>query len=310
MSLLEGRDPTLDRRSFLSLLGASLALAGLSGCTLRPPDEKIVPYVHPPDADEMTPGKPLFYATACPRDGYVDGVLVTSREGRPVKIEGNLLHPASLGATDAITQATLLEMYDPARSQSALRRGLPDNWDAFLGEANAYMQAQNAVKGAGLRVLTGTVTSPTLAAQLRALQARMPAMQWHQHEPVSRDNVRAGAQMAFGQYVDTLYDFTQAAVIVSLDGDFLLTMPGHVRYARDYAATRRVRTKACGPGQPARERMSRLYTVESMPTLTGAMADHRLPLRAGDIENAARALAQQVGVTGVAPGEPLTPEIA
>jgi len=308
--LHEEMDPAMDRRAFLTLLGASLALAGLSGCTLRPPDEKIVPYVHPPDADEMTPGKPLFYATACPRNGYVDGVLVTSREGRPIKIEGNLLHPASLGASDAITQATLLEMYDPDRSQQVMHRGLPGTWDAFLGEANTYMQAQRAVRGAGLRVLTGSVTSPTLVAQIRAMQAQLPAMQWHQHEPISRDNVRAGAQMAFGRYADTLYDFTQSAVIVSLDGDFLLSMPGHVRYARDYAASRRVRTKACGPGQPAREIMSRLYVAESMPTLTGTMADHRLPLRARDIENVARALAQQVGVNGVAPTEPLPPEVA
>jgi len=276
----------VDRRQFLQLMGASLALAGLSACT-RQPAEKIVPYVRQPE--EIVPGRPLFFATALPLGGVVNGVLVESHMGRPTKVEGNPEHPASLGATDAFSQASVLTLYDPDRSQVISNVGEIRPWSALVAAIRGALEGQREQGGAGLRVLTETITSPTLADQLRSLQAAFPAAQWHQYEPVNRDNVLAGARAAFGEDVDTRYRFDQADVVLSLDADFLSCGPGHLRYVRDFSTKRRV-------GDERRE-MNRLYAVESTPTNTGAMADHRLPLRAGQIEDFARAVAVGLGLS-------------
>src|SRR2546426_200219 len=280
----------LSRRNLLKLMGASAALAGLTACT-KLPTEKIVPYVIPPE--EIVPGKPLFYATAMPLGGFATGVLVESHMGRPTKVEGNPEHPASLGATDVFAQASVLTLYDPDRSKVAIVNGRIGSWSDFLEVMGSARQEHLRRKGAGLRILTETVTSPTLADQLHSLLAQFPAAKWHQCEPVGRDAAREGARMSFGQYVNTVYRFDQADVILALDADFLCSGPGSVRYARDFADRRRV----TGPGST----MNRLYAVESMLTSTGAMADHRLPLRSGDIENFALAVAGAVGVKSVAP---------
>ncbi len=281
----------VSRREFLRLMGASLALAGLTACT-RQPDEKIVPYVRAPE--EIVPGEPLFFATAMPLGGFATGVLVESHMGRPTKVEGNPQHPASLGATDAFAQASVLTLYDPDRSQVVTNRGRISTWDAFLGAVSPELERQRTSKGAGLRVLTETVTSPTLAQQLRALRARFPLATWHRYEPIARDSVRAGARLAFGQDVDTHYRFDSADVILALDADFLGCGAASLRYARDFAAKRRVRA-----GQA---RMNRLYAVESTPSITGAIADHRLPMGAGEIEGVARGVARGLGMQGVSPG--------
>ncbi len=280
-------DP-IGRRAFLKLMGAALALAGLGACT-RQPDEKIVPYVRAPE--EIIPGQPLFFATALTLGGIATGVLVESHMGRPTKIEGNPKHPASLGATDAFAQASVLTLYDPDRSQVVTKAGAISTWDALLAALNTELQVQRASQGAGFRVLTGTVTSPTLAHQLRTLLAKFPSAKWHQYEPAGRDQVRAGARLAFGQDVDTHYRFDRADVILALDADFLFCGPGALRYTREFVARRRVRA-----GQTPTATMNRLYAVESTPTLTGAMADHRLPLRASQIEGFARAVARGLGV--------------
>ncbi|MBI3404744.1 MAG: TAT-variant-translocated molybdopterin oxidoreductase, partial [Acidobacteria bacterium] len=283
----EWMDP-VGRRGFLKLMGASLALAGLSGCT-RAPVEKIVPYVRQPE--EIVPGKPLYFATAMPLSGIATGVLVTSHMGRPTKIEGNPEHPASLGATDAITQASILTLYDPDRSQVLNNAGRISTWSAFLAATEVALAKQRVSKGAGLRILTETVTSPTLAWQLRNLLAEFPAAKWHQWEPCGRHSAREGAKLAFGEYVETRYHFDKADVILSLGSDFLCSGPGHVRYAREFAAKRRV----TGP----ESKMNRLYALESTPTNTGTMADHRVPVRAREIESWAREIGQQLGVSGV-----------
>ena len=276
------------RRDFLKFMGASLALAGLAGCSsaAAPTDEKIVPYVRQPE--ELVPGRPLFYATAFPLGGFGMGILVESHEGRPTKVEGNPQHPASLGATDAFGQASVLDLYDPDRSQAVKRTGLISSWDAFFTALGAELDLQQSHQGAGLRILTETVTSPTLAQQLRDFLAQFPAARWHQYEPAGRDNARAGARLAFGQPVASQYRFDQAEVVLALDADFLATGPGRVRYARDFAARRRV--------QPERGTMNRLYVVESTPSITGSVADHRLPLRPDEVEEFARAVAQGLGV--------------
>jgi len=285
----EFTDP-VGRRQFLRLMGASLALAGVTGCT-RQPAEAIVPYVRPPE--NLVPGRPLFFATAVTLGGVATGVLVESHEGRPTKIEGNPEHPASLGATDLFAQGSILSLYDPDRSQTLSYRGDIRTWSAFLGAVRGALESVRAARGEGLRILTETCTSPTLARQLRALLTEFPASRWHQYEPVGRDEVRAGARLAFGSVVDTRYLVDNARVIVSLDADLLGVMPGSVRYTRDFSAARRVRD--------AHGDMSRLYAVESAPTNTGAKADHRLALKPSAIIAAARTLAAAVGVTGVAP---------
>ena len=281
-SQIEAITDPVARRTFLKLMGASIALAGVTACTRQPP-EKILPYVRQPEG--LIPGKPLFYATAMAVGGVATGLLVESHEGRPTKIEGNRLHPGSLGATDVFAQAAVLGLYDPDRSQTITHLGEIRPWSAFLGAIRAALAAQAPVKGAGLRILTESVSSPTLASQLRDLVARFPSARWHQWDPASRENARAGAKLAFGEYVEAQYQLDRADVIVTLDADILGCGPGSLRYARDFAARRR-------PEQAGQ--MNRLYAIESMPTSTGSRADHRLPLRPSEVEELARTLADAV----------------
>jgi MoCo/4Fe-4S cofactor protein with predicted Tat translocation signal len=291
---------SLDRRDFLKLMGASLALAGLSACSSPSPaprDEKIVPYVRQPE--EIIPGKPLYFATAMPLVGFGRGVLVESHMGRPTKIEGNPEHPASLGSSDIFMQADLLTLYDPDRSRALNNAGLISTWNAFFSAVSAPLESQRLNEGAGLRILTETVTSPTLASQLTELLVKLPKAKWHQYEPAGRDYVHEGSRLAFGDVVETVYRFDKAEVILSLDADFLFFGPGSVRYARDFANKRRVN----GP----KAEMNRLYVVESTPTVTGAMADHRLALRPSDIEGFAKTVAKHLGISLSEPEAPAAP---
>jgi molybdopterin-containing oxidoreductase family iron-sulfur binding subunit len=271
-------DDPVERRTFLKLMGASLALAGLSGCVIQPP-EKIIPYVRQPE--EETPGRGLWFATAFSLGGIATPVLVRSNEGRPTKVDGNPDHPSSNGstATDIFAQASILTLYDPDRSQTPLFRGETRPWAAFVAELRTSIDKENdglkAKKGVGLRILTETVTSPTLAAQMKQFLTDFPEAKWHQYEPINRDNARAGAVMALGQPVNTTYDFSKADRILSLGSDFLSAMPGTLRYARDYAAKRRI------SGEQAE--MNRLYVIESTPTITGANADHRISVKPNEI---------------------------
>ncbi len=261
----------VSRRGFLKLMGASMALAGMTACT-KQPLEPIVPYVRQPE--EVVPGRPLFFATAFTLGGYATPLLVESHMYRPTKIEGNDQHPASLGGTDVYAQASILDMYDPDRSQNVMYMGDISTWSALTAALQGPLNAQKAVKGSGMRILSRSFSSPTLADQMQDLLKRFPEAKWHFWEPVNRDNVYAGAQMAFGQPVETQYKLDAADVIVSLDADFLAAgFPGNTRYARDFAKRR----------DPDSGRMNRLYVIESTPSATGAKADHRLPIRASDI---------------------------
>ena len=274
----------LDRRELFKFVGASLALAGATACT-RQPAEKIVPYVRQPE--EIIPGKPLFYATAMTVGGLATGLLVESHMGRPTKVEGNPLHPASLGGTDAFAQAAVYGLYDPDRSQTLLELGEIRPWSAFLGEMRLVLEEERARGGAGLRILTETVSSPSLARQLAGLLAALPAARWHQWEPASRDNARNGARMAFGAPVNAIHRLEDADVILSLDADFLACGPAQSRLAREFAARRR---QGASGGA-----MNRLYVVESAMTPTGARAEHRKPLQAAEVEAFARAVATKLG---------------
>jgi molybdopterin-containing oxidoreductase family iron-sulfur binding subunit len=273
-----------NRRDFLKLMGASIALASLPACT-RQPIEKIVPYVKQPE--ELVPGKPLFFATAMTLGGFATGLLAESHEGHPTKIEGNSDHPASLGATNIFHQAALLDLYDPDRSQAVLKNGEINSWENFVAAIRDVLQSQQTKNGGGLRILTETVSSPTLNFQIQELLKKFPDTKWHQFEPVNSDNIFEGAKIAFGEMVETQFHFDKAKIILSLDSDFLYSHPNSIRYARDFAERRRARF-------PQNE-MSQFYAVESSPTVTGSNADHRLPVRAAEIENFARTLAEKLG---------------
>ena len=279
------RRDSLNRRDVLKIMAASAAMAGLSACT-KLPTEKIVPYVKAPE--EIIPGKPLFYATSMLLQGVAAGILVESHMGRPTKIEGNPDHPGSLGGTDVFLQASILDLYDPDRSQTPVFEGRISSWGAFVaGMGN--LRTQFAPKGTGVRILTDTVTSPTLGAQIRKLLEQFPGAKWHQYEPCGGDSAREGSRLVFGRPLNAVYRVDQAKVIVSLDSNFLVSGPGHVRYTREFSSRRSIE----GPSSE----LNRLYTIESMPTSTGAMADHRLSLRASEIEDSARALAAMVGLS-------------
>jgi molybdopterin-containing oxidoreductase family iron-sulfur binding subunit len=274
-------DASTDRRRFLELMGASLALAGMHGCA-APPPEPILPYVRAPTG--MTPGVAMHFATAMPRPSGALGVVATSHMGRPTKIEGNALHPASLGATDAAAQASVLTLYDPDRSQTVKRLGEISTWSAILGAIREALEF--AGDGAGLRVLSEPINSPTLLRQRQAFLDRYPGARWHEYEPVSRASVLAGADRAFGRPLAPVYQIGDADVVLSLDSDFLCSGPGAVRYARDFMARRGAEANSA----------NRLYVVETALSPTGAAADHRLPLAPSGVAAFASALAARLGV--------------
>lgn len=287
---------SMERRTFLRLLGASLALAGLGGCS-GPPPERIVPWMRRPDAGQGEPVR--FYASALACGGDVTGVLVETHDGRPTKIEGNPLHPASLGATGRLPQAAVLELWDPDRSTHPLRGGEPATWDAFAEEL-AQWRTRLGEQGEGLRVLSGELHSPTLRAQRQALLARYPAAHWHVHEPAGLEHTRSGARLAFGRPYSARYDVAAADVLVMLDADLLDSMPGHLAHARAFAARRRADVDGVT--------MNRLYAVEPTPSVTGSMADHRWPLASARVAAVAWHLARAVGMAGV-PLEPTGGEL-
>jgi molybdopterin-containing oxidoreductase family iron-sulfur binding subunit len=225
--------------------------------------------------------------------GAAVGLLVESHLGRPTKIEGNPDHPASLGATDVYSQASVLTIYDPDRSQTVTQLGQTRTWDEALAALRAALEKQRPRRGAGLRLLTETVVSPTLADQLDRFLKAFPEAKWHQYEPLAPDSAHRAARRAFGEAVNTYYDFRKADVVLSLDADFLHCGPASLRYTADFMARRRVRTDAAGAKQAE---MNRLYVVETAVSITGAKADHRLALRAQEIEGFARAVATKLGV--------------
>jgi molybdopterin-containing oxidoreductase family iron-sulfur binding subunit len=292
----EWLDP-VGRRGFLKLMSASLALAGVSACT-RQPNEELVPYVRQPE--EVVPGKPLFYATAMPMNGAGMGILVESHEGRPTKIEGNPDHPSSRGATDLFAQASVLGLYDPDRSQTLTHLGEIRTFTAFVTQAKEILAAQREKQGGGFRLMTETVASPTLAAQISELLQAYPAAKWVQWEPFGHDNAREGSRMAFGEYLAPQYSVEKADVILTLDADLLCTGAAGIRHARAFASRRRVEGDATG--------RNRLYSVESSPTNTGTKADHRLLVKPSLVEACTRAVAAQLGVAGA--GQPTVPESA
>ncbi|MFN8443023.1 MAG: TAT-variant-translocated molybdopterin oxidoreductase [Caldilineaceae bacterium] len=280
-----------NRRDFLKLMGATLVMAGLAGCQAEPPRETIVPYVNQPE--NLIPGKPLFFATAMPLNGYGIGILAENHMGRPTKLEGNPDHPATLGGSNALLQGSLLNLYDPDRAQVVTRLGGIETWENFLATLSAKLATLRTTGGAGLRILSETVTSPTLIAQLDQVLKLFPQARWTQYDAWGLDNVHAGTQLAFGRSVTPRYHFENVERILSLDADFLFNLPGSLRYARAFIDKRRLWSAQT----PDKASMNRLYMLESSPTITGAKSDHRLPVRAGQIATYAQALARLLGIT-------------
>ncbi len=281
-----GGSDGMSRRRWLQLMGASLALAGVGGC--RWEKEEILPLKDRPGG--RIPGEPQRFATAMDLAGSALGLLVTSFDGRPVKIEGNPEHPASLGATDVFAQAAILQLYDPDRSrnvhQSDGSKEIVRNWEDFAEFARSHFDELRQNHGAGFRILAEAGSSPTLDGMRSKLHETFPEAQWHEYEPISRDNERAGAEMAFGKPYRTQLALDKAKVIVCLDADLLGSHPAAVRYARHFAQGR----------QPSRSdmKMNRLYAVESRLSVTGAAADHRLALPPSRVANFASILEEEI----------------
>ncbi len=276
---------SVSRRGFMKLMGASIALAGLTGCT-KQPDEPIYPYVKQPE--DLVLGKPIYFATAHPFPMGSVPLLVKTEAYRPIKVDGNPEHPMNHGTTDANTQGTLLGLYDPDRSQRVVYRGETRSYANFLAEFTAMLQSKAANGGQGLYFLSATVVSPTLAAQWKSASAKYPKAKWIQYEPVNRDSARVASRQAFGDFYDVQYKLDAADVILSLDADFLsgIQHPGFLKLAADYA-----RRRSLTPGIE----MNRLYSVESTPSTTGFKAEHRLRMRASQMEVFSAAIAAAVG---------------
>jgi molybdopterin-containing oxidoreductase family iron-sulfur binding subunit len=271
----------IDRRATLRLFASGAALA-LASC--GHPAEEIVPYVEMPE--RLVPGIPLRFATALPLAGYARGVIVTSIEGRPIKIDGNPRHPASLGSTDVFAEANVLSLYDPDRSK-AVRKGTDIlAWSAFEAALLARIEQARSRQGAGLAVLTARVTSPTLIGQIAALQKSLPQTMWYRSDPVDDDAARTGAIQAFGRPLTAIPRFADARVTLMLDADPIGPGPEQIRFSRDIIGARQSREAA---------EFLRIYVVEPSWTLTGALADHRLPLPCELIRNIALVIARDLG---------------
>ena len=283
-----------ERRDFLKIMGASLALAGLglSGCR-RWPKENIAPYARRPE--DRIPGVPEHYATTMEIGGVGAGLLVTSYDGRPIKIEGNPEHPINAGATDVYAQASVLDMYDPDRSRHVRHDGAQSDFVGFMAWAEPHFAGLRNGRGNGLAILSEATSSPSVADMKRRLLQAYPNAVWHEYEPLNNDNAVEGSRIAFGSPHRTHYHFDRAKVIVSLDADFLGNHPAMVKHTRDFAAGRRA--------DDAGRTMNRLYAFESTFSLTGANADHRVAVRSADVQAVAQTIASRTSSQISAPGD-------
>ncbi len=277
--LAEALAEPLERREVLKLMAATMLWGGLGGCGSKFAGDLIPAVRLPPN---IIPARPNFYSTAHVLDGYASGIVVKHAMGRPLKVEGNAHHPASLGATDVFAQALPLDFYDPDRAAEISSSGEPTDRAKLATALAVQRQALAQNHGRGLRILSGSVTSPTLAAQIEALLRQYPAAQWVTWEPVSRDAARQGARLAFGRPLELVAHLGQVDVLLAIDSDLLSFAPGRLRYARDFASRR----------NPTRTtQMSRVYAIEPTPTLIGSVADHRFVAGPAELRRIVAALA-------------------
>jgi molybdopterin-containing oxidoreductase family iron-sulfur binding subunit len=274
------------RRDVLRVMAASLGLAGLGGCDAPQPEENALPFVNAPEFEAA--GEPLFYATATLLEGYAIPVLVKTTDGRPIKVEGNPEHPLTRGGTDIFAQAAVLDLYDPDRSKTTTYLGEILTWDRFQAALLDKARELERHEGAGLAVLTGTITSPTTVRQMLRLQERLPQMRHFEHEPLGPERRRQAARLAFGQALEVQYRPERAEVVLSLDEDFLGPGPGQIANARGWSEGRRTARD--------RGRLLRLYAAQSTPSLTSANATEWKPVSSGQVEHLLVALAQHFGI--------------
>lgn len=278
------------RRRILQLMGAAFALSGVVGCDSGEPGGHLIPAVRNPE--NIVPGLPNNYATAHVHDGYALGTVVRHNMARPFRVQGNPNHPSSLGAVDSFSVAEVLDFYDPYREFAITWKGSPSDRQSLAAALVSERARLAAAHGAGLRIVTGTITSPTLARQLDALLKQYPEARWHQWQPITRDNVTNGAVLAYGEPVELVAHLDQADVVLAIDSDLLSAAPGWVRYARDHASRR----------NPSRaQRMSRLYVIEPAATNMGAIADNHFALSPRELHGFVLALANGVLQTGTPP---------
>ena len=291
-----------DRRNFLKIMGASLALAGLGGCA-RFPVEKLVPYAHRPA--NRDPGVPVQYTTAMDFGGIGQGMLVTSVDGRPIKVDGNPMHPLNRGGSDSFGQASVLNVYDPDRSrtvrqQPAAGQPVDTTWAAFESFWKVHLAQLKKSHGQTLAILAENSSSPSVVDMRRRFQLALPQAHWFEYEPVSDDNAREGTRLAFGEPLRVVPELAAAQVLVSFDWDFLVGDPLSVKFAHDFAAGRRLTDPATGRQAT---RMNRLYVVESTFSMTGSHAEnarHRFAVAAKDIPIVAGLLAAELERLGLA----------
>jgi MoCo/4Fe-4S cofactor protein with predicted Tat translocation signal len=275
------------RRQFLKLMGASFALAGLTACE-KSPFVAALPYVDQPQ--DASIGVAKYYATAVTLDGFAQPVIATTYSGRPTKLDGNHDHPATQGRSDLFMQAAVLGLYDPDRAQGPTRRGEPVSWADVANHLVSARREWARSDGQGLRLLVGSITSPTLGRQIDTLLKQFPKARVHTHEPVGNGWRHGLTAAAYGQPLDYHYQLEDCAVVISFDDDLLGPGPDQVRRARGWAAARR--RSADKPGV-------QLHMTESIPSITGAMAGDRLAADASRMVILAQALASKIGVTGV-----------
>ena len=280
----------IDRRTLLRLMSASLALGGLAACNGSDPRAKAPLLSQSHNMPDYVPGVPVTIATSLALNGYGRGVLVKAQEGRPIKIEGNRLHPANLGATDVFAQAEILSLYDPDRSDAPLQNGVPKSWENLTNFIRPVRNELVFDEGRGLHVLMPPTASPTLHRLIGQARQLFPLARWYAFSPIDDGNRQAAAMAVFGRDVEFVYDLTQADAVVTLGGDVFAEEPGHIRYATDYQARRRTLDRG----------LPRLFAVETRTSLVGARADERIPLRPRDFEAFAEALAAALD-TGAAP---------
>jgi molybdopterin-containing oxidoreductase family iron-sulfur binding subunit len=290
---------SIDRRTLLRLMGASLALGGLAACNGSEAGKNAPLLSQSHNMPGYTPGVPLIVATSLPLNGYGRGVLVRAQEGRPIKIEGNPIHPASLGATDVFAQAEILSLYDPDRSDMPLQSGAPRSWEDLTSFIRPVRNELVVAEGRGLHILMQPTSSPTLHRLMAQARQLFPLAHWHVFSPVDDDNRRIAATAVFGRDLDLAYELIQADTIVTLGGDLFADEPGHLRYAADYQTRRRMQDRA----------LPRFYAVEAMPSLAGTRADERIPLRPREFEAFAQALATALGA-GSAPTSSPHPSVS
>jgi molybdopterin-containing oxidoreductase family iron-sulfur binding subunit len=293
---------SVDRRTLLKLMSASLALGGLAACNGSEAGRNAPLLSQSHNMPGYTPGVPITIATSLPLNGYGRGVLVKTQEGRSIKVEGNPLHPASLGATDVFAQAEILSLYDPDRSDTPLQNGSSRSWEELTRFIRPVRNELVVAEGRGLHVLMPPTSSPTLHRLIAQARQLFPLAQWHVFSPMDEDNKQSAAMAVFGRHVDLVYDLTQADTIITIGGDLFAEEPGHLRYAADYQARRRIQDRD----------LPRLFAVETRPSLAGARANERIALRPREIETFTQALAAALGANAAPSSEahPSVPRLA